>query len=165
MKPLKPATPIYNEDTDKMRKNSPHYSEKELWMNDIYTVHVNRHQKTPIGMMTWLSIKRNDKQALPDWRHFQWIKNQLVGEENEGCELYPSESRIVDGANQYHIWVFEDPTIKFPFGFFEGRLVTRTSGVKGAVQREFPEDRLPKDIEEMEERARVGIDALKNPKP
>jgi len=35
----------------------------------------------------------------------QEIKNQICGCEAEGVELYPAESRLVDQANQYHIWV------------------------------------------------------------
>src|SRR5579859_6648776 len=130
------------------------YNEEEIWMNDLYTVFVTR--KNPVPMfrdergepltITWLSIKRNDKQANMDWRHLQWIKNQLVGNENEGCELFPAESRLVDGSNQFHLWVFEDPRFRFPFGFPE-RSVTEKMLVPGMVQRPFPEDRKPDDLE------------------
>lgn len=64
-----------------------------------------------------LSIKRIDRQPVHDWRDMQAIKNQLVGVECEGVELYPAESRLVDGANQYHIWTCKDPAFRFPFGF------------------------------------------------
>jgi len=29
----------------------------------------------------------------------------IVGEEHEAFEVYPAESRLVDTANQYHLWV------------------------------------------------------------
>ena len=81
-----------------------------------------------------LSIKRTDKLAAHDWRHFQAIKNQIVGDECEGVELYPAESRIVDTSNQYHLWVCTDPTFRFPFGWNEGRRVSNVSG-GGSRQR------------------------------
>jgi hypothetical protein len=48
--------------------------------------------------------------------------------------LYPAESRIVDTANQYHLWVIETPGIKFPLGFDEGRKV-QDHGPIGGKQR------------------------------
>jgi hypothetical protein len=85
-----------------------------------------------------LSIKRLDKEPIHDWRDLQEIKNEIVGRYNEGMELYPAESRRVDTANQYHLWVFADPKYRIPIGF-DTRLVT---GVKeaesiGAKQRKF----------------------------
>lgn len=44
----------------------------------------------------------------------QRIKNELLGDEYEACELYPAESRLVDGANQFHLWAING---QFPFGF------------------------------------------------
>lgn len=95
--------------------------------------------------MIHLSIKRNDRQTIHDWRDLQRIKNELVGSQNEAVELYPAESRLTDTANQYHLWVLADPNIQFPFGFDEGRLVSDNS-VDGSVQRPFPEDAKPADL-------------------
>lgn len=89
--------------------------EGKVYKNDIYTVLVREHKNPGMPEMIWLSIKRNDRETIHDWRDLQKIKNMLVGEENEGAELYPAESRLVDSANQYHLWVLKDPTIKFPF--------------------------------------------------
>jgi hypothetical protein len=52
-----------------------------------------------------------------DWRDLQRIKNELVGPECEAVELYPAESRLVDTANQYHLWADADPTYRFGLGF------------------------------------------------
>lgn len=57
------------------------------------------------------------------WRDLQEIKNELVGPEHEAIEIYPAESKRVDSANQYHLWVFKDPTYRIPIGF-QTRLVT-----------------------------------------
>lgn len=143
---------------------------EEVWVNDIYTVQVRRHLKVPAVLdeegkpflICWLSIKRNDQAPITDWRHMQWIKNQLVGEECEGCELFPAESRLVDGANQYHLWVFENPTFRFPFGFTE-RSVTESNQVKGTVQRPFPANRKPFDLQEQEQKLAAFLATLKPP--
>jgi hypothetical protein len=114
---------------------------QEVWMNDTYTVSIDdANRVSPVHPdfpeMLWLSIKRNDRQPIHDWRDLQEIKNMLVGEENEACELYPAKSRTVDTANQYHLWVFKDKTVKFPFGFREGVVDYDLAGKVGAVQRQ-----------------------------
>lgn len=87
--------------------------------NETYHVIVRRVDENFLH----LSIKRHDKQPIHDWRDLQAIKNQIAGTECEAVELYPAESRLVDSANQYHLWVVTDPTYRFPFGFTE-RFVT-----------------------------------------
>lgn len=87
------------------------------------------------GKWWHLSIKRVDRQPIHDWRDLQEIKNQLCGEECEGVEVYPAESRLVDTANQYHLWVCLDPNYRLPFGF-STREVSETR-VNGSVQRPF----------------------------
>ena len=96
----------------------------EVWKNDLYEVRVFRgskadwlvHEKLWQGSMDYLSIKRIDKKAIHDWRHLQLIKNELVSEHREAIELYPKESRLMDTANQYHLFVFpKDYTI--PLGW------------------------------------------------
>lgn len=82
-----------------------------------------------------LSIKRIDREPIRDWRVLQQIKNAIVGEECEAFELYPAESRLVDTANQYHLWVFTDPNVRVPVGFVH-RLVD-TMPVGKSQQRKF----------------------------
>lgn len=115
----------------------------ELWFNNQYTVHLRRSENLSTGPdMVHLSIKRKDRKTARDWRHLQRIKNELVGPECEGVEVYPAESRLVDTSNQYHLWVFADPTFRLPWGFGE-RLVMTPEEVaaspieSGAVQRPF----------------------------
>lgn len=111
----------------------------EVWKNNIYTVFVRRNvpalTANGLPLVTWLSIKRNDKQVCRDWRHFQLIKNQLCGSECEGVEIFPAESRLIDGSNQFHLWILQDPADKIPFGFNEGRNVS-TEPLPGGVQRQ-----------------------------
>lgn len=111
----------------------------KLWMNDKYQVAIYRPDKnTGLVDAGWppmihLSIKRLDKKPINDWREMQEIKNELVGPEHEAVELFPAESRKVDLANQYHLWVFANPEHRFPFGF-ASRAVQYES-VGGAEQR------------------------------
>lgn len=92
-----------------------------VWLNNLYQVNVYRVEATSVEAppLKWLSIKRRDKAPVHDWRDFQRIKNEIVGPECEGVELYPAESRLVDCANQYHMFVITDPNFRFPFGFNE----------------------------------------------
>jgi len=114
-----------------------------LWGNDTYQVAVfdqGNVQKDPEQEwpdMIHLSIKRRDIETMHDWRDMWAIKNALVGPENEAVELYPAESRVVDGANQYHLWVFKDPGVRLPFGMW-GRGVSN-KGPEGGKQRPFPD--------------------------
>ena len=124
---------------DAVRVSFDKDSRGACWLNSTYQVLV-ADIETPFLFppMVWLSIKRIDKEPIHDWRDLQAIKNQLVGPECEGVELYPAEARAVDTANQYHLWVFKEPGPAFPFGFSEGlRLDRDDTDTSGAKQRPF----------------------------
>lgn len=90
-----------------------------------------------------LSVKRLDQHPHIPYREFMRIKDVLCGEEYEGVQLFPARSRETDLSNQYHLWIRDDPTYRFPFGFTE-RLVSDVS-VDGSVQEPWPEDTRPAD--------------------
>ena len=93
-----------------------------------------------LGDVAWLSIKRRDREVIRDWRELQAIKNAIVGPEHEGFELYPAESRLVDTANQFHLFVFMDRRVRMPVGFVEREVAgTAEASAVGATQRELPE--------------------------
>ena len=75
----------------------------ERWKNDLYEVHVERDDK-----LVHLLVSRLDGAASRNWRHMQQIKNELVGPQCEGVELYPAERRLIDQANMYHLWVIDE---------------------------------------------------------
>jgi hypothetical protein len=107
----------------------------ETWMNDLYVVIA---KSLPHGA-THLSIRRVDRKPCRDWRHFQEIKNQLCGKEREGLELYPAESRLVDTANQYHLWVMPEG-VKLEIGWAHRSVLgPEECVIPGAVQRPFEE--------------------------
>ena len=87
--------------------------------------------------MVHLNIRRVDGYPGRDWRHFQAIKNQLVGRECEAVELYPAESRLTDTSNKYHLFCVADPTFRFPFGF-ETRDVQYGDETEGGLRQRPP---------------------------
>lgn len=99
----------------------------------------------PIGRIWHLSIRRNDNQPMRDWRELQRIKNELTHPEADAVELFPAESRKVDTANQFHLWVFMDDAERpvssrvLPFGWLAREVSDRSSHPEhyqsGATQR------------------------------
>lgn len=113
------------------------HNEEEIWVNSLYQVNIRTLDPKESGFwpqVKHLSIKRRDKRVIHDWRDLQRIKNELVGSECEAIEIYPAESRLVDTANQYHLWVFNDPSFRFPMGF--GERLVRNTGTATTRQRE-----------------------------
>jgi hypothetical protein len=108
---------------------------EKLYKNDKYQVAVLPVPEITGEIMIHLSIKRLDKEPIRDWRELQKIKNAIVGTECEGVELYPAESRLVDSANQYHIYCFVDPEYRFPFGMQQRFVTEKEYG--GTKQRKF----------------------------
>lgn len=116
----------------------------QLWGNNLFTVNVSLHEQHPDAVgwcppVTWLSIHRHDRQPIRDWRHLQRIKNELVGPSHEAIEIYPADDRLVDTANEYHLWCFEDETFRLPIGFTERLTMTQAEvdqTVPTAVQRD-----------------------------
>ena len=127
-------SPTLDAETAAERQRAFDAGEFEMWRNDRYVVTVRRHLPHPFyEHMTHLSIRRVDRAPLRDWRHFQRIKNELCGPEWEGLELYPAESRLIDEANQFHLWVVD---AALPFGMFERSVGTPEEAARvGALQR------------------------------
>jgi hypothetical protein len=104
----------------------------QYWRNDLYQVQMRRFfNKEWQVEMVHLNIRRIDGAPIFDWRHRQWIKNQLVGRECEGFELYPAESRLSDEVNKYHVWVLADPSIRIPVEAATGERMVQEEEVKG----------------------------------
>lgn len=112
-----------------------HHAETKVWKNDLYqvTVHPGAEGESAVH----LCIRRLDGFPGRDWRHFQQIKNELVGAECEAVEIYPAESRLVDTSNKYHLWCCTDPTYRFPFGW-EKRDVAFGDHQEGGLRQRPP---------------------------
>ncbi len=104
-----------------------------IYVNDKYQVNLDENPPNNLHPdLVHLSIKRLDKQPIHDWRELQQIKNLICGPECEALELYPAEARVVDVANQFHLFVLP-PGKMIPCGWLEG--VKSSEGKGGAVQR------------------------------
>jgi hypothetical protein len=111
----------------------------EIWRNDRYVAIVRRRED---GDVASLSIRREDRKAIHDWRHLQLVKNDIAGPEAEAFELYPAESRLVDTSNQYWLWCMP-PGEQIPIGF-SARAVQDEADPRfpAARQRPLPATRL-----------------------
>lgn len=166
---------------DHLGQSVPIPANVETWRNSLYTVSMRVLdgdmnagggqwiEAPPEGWprMLWLSIKRNDRKPIGDWRVLQRIKNEMVSPDAEAVELYPAEDRLVDTSNQYHLWCLEPGHI-FPFGY-RGREVlgAAEAAAVGAVQRPFDVEPAPStvDMEAMLEVNGYGPPPVVDPPP
>lgn len=115
---------------------------QKIWKNSRYQVNVEALESLTEGLpeMLWLMIKRLDQKPLgkEHFRDLQRIKNEIVGPECEGVELYPAESRLVDVANTYHLFVMHSTRYRWPFGLNQRGVDPNSVG--GAVQEPFERD-------------------------
>lgn len=131
--PMRQATPV-----QERLFYSAHSRQARIWKNDTYTAIVEPDppsQLVPAPGWVHLSVRRNDRAPIRDWRDLQQVKNDCVGSEREAIEIYPAESRLVDCANQYHLWVLP-PDTTVGVGFSEGLTATpMEAAAHGARQR------------------------------
>ena len=129
--------------------------------NSKYMVFVRVHhddgQEKSLDHALHLSLKRLDKAPVHDWRDLQRIKNEICGDEREGFEIYPAESRLVDTANQYHLWILPKGE-KIHVGF-QTRMVGNSSGRLNSKQRRVDPDRATHTPDELEALARQQLDS------
>jgi hypothetical protein len=112
------------------------YMNADLWMNDVYQVDRRDCGPDPAeGRMIWLSIKRNRPASRSTTGAISsGSSRSSCGAEAEGVELYPAESRVVDTANQYHLWAFTKAKIEV--GWQRGERMTPEQADRvGAKQR------------------------------
>lgn len=126
-----------------------------IWRNSLYQVLTSKiyphnsetgERITTGNYILQLSIKRIDRMAIHDWRDLQRIKNELAGEEMLAVEIYPPESKLLDTANQYFLWVVPPTWVDSVFAFiFQNRMVSETNW-RDSRQRPWPNDSKPKDL-------------------
>jgi hypothetical protein len=83
-----------------------------LFKNNLYIAFV---RKMKDGIFH-ISFRNMENSTDISWPHKQQIKNDICGREREAIEIFPAMSRIVDAANQYHLWVYPEGYI-IPTGF------------------------------------------------
>ena len=160
--PFVPIDPPFADEAPAERRAGP----GPRWMaNSIYVVLVQvPHQVAPFGVVVHLAISTHDQQPRHDWREMQRIKNELVGEGVEAVELYPSENRLVDNANWFHLFCFPRLAFKegrFPFGFdsrfvSEGSVPGFNQTGEGFRQRAFRPELRPQDLHRGDEQLDLG---------
>lgn len=101
-----------------MRKGSGWFGQ----MNRSYTYNreyaaITREINTEWGKVIHCAFRNKDGTEI-SWKEKQWLKNSLFGENRVAVEVFPSKDRLVDAANMYHIWVFEEE-FELPFGIHD----------------------------------------------
>lgn len=119
----------------KATTSSPYkFADREtFWANSHYLV-FRREFLNEDGTvaLVHLSMRTVENDVRHDWREMQRVKNELCGTDWEAAELYPSEDRVVDMANQWHLWAF--PFV-LPFGFPAGIRSEPDDFESGVAQR------------------------------
>ena len=145
-----------DEQTDRvladMEKRFPHISREaiegqlsdETWGNDKYTVNVHLISGKGRNGFVELAIHNHNRTPHIPWRHLQQIKNEVLGPEREAIQIYPAESRLVDTANEF--WLYVYPTGEAPMrkrgvklGMDHGRNVSYDVDPVGNKSRQAPE--------------------------
>ncbi|MGL5922147.1 DUF7694 domain-containing protein [Chroococcidiopsis sp.] len=83
-------------------------------LNNVYSVQFFQ-KYTAWGIINHLMVRRHDAKPIRSWSDMQRIKNELIGSDRVGVEVYPSVTDVVDDANIYHLWVLP-AGYTLPFG-------------------------------------------------
>ncbi len=95
-----PVTPDGKADSDVLKGTERFFANSHYL---VFTRVLEANDPTePNGLH--LSMRTVENDTRHDWREMQRVKNELAGPDWEAMELYPAEERVVDTANQYHLW-------------------------------------------------------------
>jgi hypothetical protein len=79
-----------------------------------HRVRVDKSKTRDGRPLVQISIERFDGKPIdPPWREKQALKDQIVGEDCEGVEIYPAKLAVQDDRNQYHLWIIADSGFRF----------------------------------------------------
>ena len=84
------------------------------WFGEMNKIYI---YNTEWGKVIHCAFRNKDGTDIT-WREKQWLKNSLFGENRVAIEVFPAKDRLVDAANMYHIWVFEEG-FELPFGIHD----------------------------------------------
>lgn len=79
--------------------------------NNIYSAQV---LKVDSGKL--LGIRRHDQSTDIPWSHKQRIKNEIMGPESQGIEIFPPNDELIDGANMFWVWFPDNKLSGFELG-------------------------------------------------
>lgn len=86
---------------------------------------MTREIKTEWGQVIHCCFRNLAGNDIP-WAEKQWLKDSLFGENRVAVEVFPAKDRLVDQANMYHIWVFEEG-FELPFGIHKNDKSEKTN--------------------------------------
>lgn len=78
----------------------------EAYTNGLYVALVRYLDGAAAGRVH-LAI-RTASNLEPPWRDLQRIKNELFGPERFAVQVCPPESRLIDQADMYHLWIMPE---------------------------------------------------------
>ena len=82
------------------------------YRNNRYIVMISTDQPTTKGPAIMAMIQNHFNTPIKNhWRVIQEIKNEIFGDEVTAIEYYPAQKDVVDMANIYWIWIFNDPDV------------------------------------------------------
>lgn len=90
-------------------------SEMDRAFTDVenrYVVMIRTIQ-TDWGQVEHACIRNAESTDIP-WSEKQRIKNELFGRERAAVEVFPAESKLVDAAMMYHLWILPEK-MSLPF--------------------------------------------------
>ena len=90
----------------------------ESYLNNRYSVQIS-DEATDWGLVVHLWIQRHDGDMVRSWADMQRIKNELVGQNRVGVEVFPPVEELIDQANIAHIWVMPEGFV-LPFSLKAG---------------------------------------------
>jgi hypothetical protein len=93
----------------------PNRNIKHAFVSRDHSVQISFVFSNKYGRIAHLWVKRHNGRPTT-WKEMQQIKDELIGGDKVGIEVFPKIENIIDQAPMYHIWVFED----FDFGISDG---------------------------------------------
>lgn len=106
--------------------------EMGLWRNDQWQVLVSEGKPDKNGIVMLHLLAYPAGEHRDHWAVLQQIKNEVLGEEQEMCQLYPAESRMVNAQPMYHLWGVKG--VALSFGWLDGDTQTVALPVSSEAQ-------------------------------
>jgi hypothetical protein len=117
-----------------------------VYRNSRYQVYLQRFSSQgsrPDAVYLFLQRLDQRSSSLIPYRDKMRVKDELIHPEAEGIELFPARSRALPLMPGCALWVIDDPTYRFPFGF--SQRVVSDIALDGAVQEPWPTGERPPD--------------------
>lgn len=85
----------------------PNKTIKKALVSKSASVQISYFEHPIFGKVEHLWIRRHDSKPM-GWSQLQRIKNEVSGSDKMAVQVFPKESNLIDQANMYHLWVFEN---------------------------------------------------------